>query len=110
MPLREKLEAKPRDDICQRAAHLSLGWATSVQTGMRGGDVCARELTFNFLNLHSTLIVPASFLHYCPFSQCSYVTLSDNTLGAILELISLIGNKLQLFLQLETAFLSYYKQ
>lgn len=37
-----------------------------------------------------------------------YAALSDNTLEAILELISLIGNKLQLFLQLQTVFLSYH--
>lgn len=32
-----RLEAKPRDDICQRVAHLFRGWGTSVQTDVQGG-------------------------------------------------------------------------
>lgn len=68
------------------------------------------KLTFNFLNLYSSPILPANFLTLLFFLIVQFcAALSDNTLEAILELISLIGNKLQLFLQLQTAFLSYYK-
>ena len=71
------------------------------------------KLTFNFPNLYSTPILPANFLtllFFFPSQYGFYAALSDNTLEAILELISLIGNKLQLFLQLQTAFLSCSKQ
>lgn len=122
-----RLEAKPRDDICQRVAHLFRGWGTSVQTDVQGGarvcvcvharlTVCAwvcvkgsSELTFTFLKLYSSPTFPTNFLHCFPFFTMQfYAALSDNTLEAILELISLIGNKLQLFLQLQTVFLSYH--
>lgn len=74
---------------------------------VRGGS---SKLTFNCLNLYSSPILPANFLTLLFFLVVwFYAALSDNTLEAILELISLIGNKLQLFLQLQTAFLSYYK-
>lgn len=81
------------------------------------GVLCGRtrgissKLTFNFPNLYLSPILPANFLTLLFFLIVRlYAALSDNTLEAILELISLIGNKLQLFLQLQTAFLSYYKQ
>lgn len=116
-PLREKLEAKPWDDICQREAHLFLDRGTSLQTGVKGWEVFAwGGSIFFFFSVDSvsfTFIhpfIPLILLHCCFFSPVRFnAALSDNTLEAILELISLIGNKLPLFLQLWSEFLSNYK-
>lgn len=117
--LGENLEAKPRDGICQRAAHLFPGGGASVRTGSRGVRslwVCAcvwrcsskkkkKKMTFKppypspwfILATNSTL--PAHFVTL-PFILIVrlYAALSDNTLEAILELISLIANKQHFFL------------
>lgn len=51
------------------------------------------KLTFNFSNLYRSQILPAHSVALLFFLILFYAALSDNTLEAILELISLIGNK-----------------
>lgn len=87
VPLREKLEAKPRDNICQRAAHLFLGWGSSVPewlegtrsvrvcVGVRGGS---SSLTFTFPNLYSQFLL-LIFVHYYSSSWCGFMQLCQTT-------------------------------